>query len=99
MEKEGSGYDLVYANLLASGKPIPKVKDLDGRDIVIVKKQFVSKQVIRLMDKASSEFTIKQRELITHGLLAQQQSYTAIKLSNILTQDKEKGSSSCDGRI
>src|SRR5690606_32536767 len=28
MEKEGSGYDLVYANLLASGKPIPQVKDL-----------------------------------------------------------------------
>jgi ATP-dependent DNA helicase RecG len=99
MEKEGSGYDLVYANLLASGKPIPKVKDLDDRVIVIVKKQFVSKQVIRLMDKASSEFNLKQRELITLGLLAQQQSYTAIELSKILTQDKEQGLRSWLGRL
>lgn len=99
MEKEGSGYDLVYANLLASGKPIPKVKDLDDRVIVIVKKQFVSKQVIRLMDKASSEFNLKQRELITLGLLAQQQSYTAIELSKILTQDKEHGLRSWLGRL
>ncbi|REL39138.1 transcriptional regulator [Rhodohalobacter sp. SW132] len=99
MEKEGSGYDLVYANLLASGKPIPEVKDLDDRVVVIVKKQFVSKQVIRLMDKASSEFNLKQRELITLGLLAQQQSYTAIELSKILTQDKEHGLRSWLGRL
>ena len=91
MEKEGSGYDLVYANLLAAGKPIPIVKDLDDRVVVIVKKQFVSKQVIRLMDRASSEFNLKQRELITLGLLAQQQSYTATELSEILNQNKEKG--------
>ena len=99
MEKEGSGYDLVYANLLASGKPIPEVKDLDDRVVVIVKKQFVSKQVIRLMDKASSEFNLRQRELITLGLLAQQQSYTAIELSKILTQNNDQGLRSWLGRL
>jgi len=99
MEKEGSGYDLVYANLLASGKPIPEVKDLEDRVVVIVKKQFVSKQVIRLMDKASSEFNLRQRELITLGLLAQQQSYTAIELSKILTQNNDQGLRSWLGRL
>jgi ATP-dependent DNA helicase RecG len=91
MEREGSGYDLVYAYLLASGKPIPQVHDLEDRVVVIVKKQFVSKQVIRLMDRASSEFELKQKELITLGLLAQQQSFTATELSKILTQNQEHG--------
>ncbi|MGB3344687.1 MAG: ATP-binding protein [Aequorivita sp.] len=99
MEKEGSGYDLVYAHLLASGKPIPQVKDLDDRVIVIVQKQFVSKQVIRLMDRASSEFNLKQKELITLGLLAQQQSYTATELSKILNQNKEQGLRSWLGKL
>lgn len=99
MEKEGSGYDLVYAHLLASGKPIPQVKDLSDRVIVIVQKQFASKQVIRLMDRAGSEFNLKQKELITLGLLAQQQSYTATELSRILNQSREQGLRSWIGKL
>lgn len=99
MEKEGSGFDLVYANLLSTGKPIPIVKDLDDRVTVIIKKQFISKQVIQLMDKASSEYNLKQRELITLGLLAQQQSYTAIELSITLNQDQEQGLNNWLGRL
>jgi ATP-dependent DNA helicase RecG len=99
MEKEGSGYDLVYAQLLASGKPIPEVKDLDDRVVVVVQKQFVSKQVIRLMDRANSEFNLRQKELITLGLLAQQQSYQATELSKILNQNKEQGLRSWLGKL
>jgi ATP-dependent DNA helicase RecG len=99
MEKEGSGYDLVYANLLASGKPIPEVKDMDDRVIVIVQKQFISKQVIRLMDRASSEFNLKQKELITLGLLAQQQSYNSTELAKILNQNKDQGLRSWLGKL
>jgi ATP-dependent DNA helicase RecG len=43
MEKEGSGYDLVYAKLLGSGKPLPILIETDERVTVIVKKQFVTK--------------------------------------------------------
>lgn len=43
VEKEGSGYDLVYAKLLGSGKPLPILIETDERVTVIVKKQFVSK--------------------------------------------------------
>lgn len=99
MEKEGSGYDLVYAKLLGSGKPLPIVKETDERVIVIVKKQFVSKGVVRLMDKANNEFSLKQKELISLGLLAQQQSYTALEISSILNQNEEVGLRNWLGRL
>jgi len=89
MEKEGSGYDLVYAKLLGVGKPLPIVKETDERVIVIVKKQFISKEVVQLMDRASDEFSLKQKEVISLGLLAQQQSCSAIELSTILNQNDE----------
>ncbi|HBZ25622.1 MAG TPA: transcriptional regulator [Rikenellaceae bacterium] len=99
MEKEGSGYDLVYAKLLGTGKPPPIVKETDERVSVIVKKQFVSKEVVRLMDKASTEFALKQKELISLGLLAQQQSYTALEISRILNQNEEVGLRNWLGRL
>ena len=99
MEKEGSGYDFVYAKLLGLGKPLPVVKETDERVTVIVKKQFVSKEVVRLMDKASNEFQLKQKEVISLGLLAQQQSCSAIELSNILNQDDETGLRNWLGRL
>jgi ATP-dependent DNA helicase RecG len=99
MEKEGSGFDLVYAKLLGSGKPLPIVKETDERVTVIVKKQFVSKEVVRLMDKASNEFSLKQKELISLGLLAQQQSYTAVEISSILNQNEEVGLRNWLGRL
>ncbi|MBL0236026.1 MAG: putative DNA binding domain-containing protein [Saprospiraceae bacterium] len=99
MEKEGSGFDLVYAKLLGSGKPLPIVKDTDERVTVIVKKQFVSKEVVRLLDKASNEFSLKQKEVISLGLLAQQQSYTAVEISNILNQSEEVGLRNWLGRL
>ena len=99
MEKEGSGYDLVYAKLLGTGKPLPIVIENDERVTVIVKKQFVSKEVVRLMDKASTEFFLKQKELISLGLLAQQQSYTALEISGILNQKEEVGLRNWLGRL
>jgi ATP-dependent DNA helicase RecG len=99
MEKEGSGYDLVYAKLLGAGKPLPIVKETDERVTVIVLKQFVSKEVVRLMDKAGNEFALKQKELISLGLLAQQQSYTAIEMASILNQNEEAGLRNWLGRL
>jgi ATP-dependent DNA helicase RecG len=99
MEKEGSGFDLIYANLLGTGKPLPIVKDSADRVTVIVKKQFVSKEVVRLMDRANSEFTLKQRELITLGLLAQAPSISAVELNSLLNQTDESGLRSWLGRL
>ncbi len=51
------------------------------------------------MDKASNEFSLKQKELISLGLLAQQQSYTALEISNILNQNEEVGLRNWLGRL
>jgi len=99
MEKEGSGYDLIYAKLLGSGKPLPIVKETDERVTVIVKKQFVGKEVVHLMDKASGEFQLRQKDIISLGLLAQQQSYSAIELSSVLNQNDETGLRHWIGRL
>jgi ATP-dependent DNA helicase RecG len=99
MEKEGSGYDLVYAKLLGSGKPIPLVSETDERVIVTIIKQFISKDIVRLMDKASSEFMLKQKEIISLGLIAQQQSYSAIEISKLLNQREEVGLRNWLGRL
>jgi ATP-dependent DNA helicase RecG len=99
MEKEGSGYDLVYAKLLGSGKPIPMVKETDERVTVIIRKQFISKEIVRLMDKASSEFTLKQKEIISLGLIAQQQSLSAVEISKLVNQNEEQGLRNWIGKL
>ncbi len=99
MEKEGSGYDLIYAKLLGIGKPIPIVKETDDRVIVSIKKQFVSKEIVKLMDKVSNEFNLKQKEIISLGLLAQHQSLSAVEISSILNQDENDGLRNWLGRL
>ena len=99
MEKEGSGYDLVYEKLLGLGKPLPIVKETDERVVVTVQKHFVSKEVVRLMDKADSEFSLRQKEVISLGLLAQQQSYSAFEMSKVLNQKDETGLRHWLGRL
>lgn len=78
---------------------VPDWQETDERVAVIVKKQFVSKEVVRLMDKASSEFSLKQKEVISLGLLAQQQSFTALEISSILNQNEEVGLRNWLGRL
>ncbi|MDR0681112.1 MAG: putative DNA binding domain-containing protein [Dysgonamonadaceae bacterium] len=88
MESEGSGYDTVYARLLEIGKSLPVVQEDDDSVTVTIKKDFVNRDIIRLMDKAKTEFPLKQKEIITLGLLMQQ-SYSATELSKILNQNEE----------
>ena len=88
MESEGSGYDMVYAKLLEIGKSLPTVYEDDDSVTVVIKKDFVNRDIIRLMDKAKNEFPLKQKEIITLGLLLQRP-YSATELSKILNQDEE----------
>ena len=84
MEKEGSGYDLVYELLLSNGKQIPQVIEGIDRVTVVITKQILNKEVVKLMDKASAEFQLKQKEKIILGLIAQYVSINAISLFSIL---------------
>ncbi len=99
MEREGSGYDLIYAQLLGSGKPVPVVIDGFDRVTVIVQKQFTNKQIVHLMEKANQEFQLRQKEIITLGLVAQHQSLTASALTKLLDLHDENGLRNWIGRL
>jgi ATP-dependent DNA helicase RecG len=99
MEKEGSGYDKVYELLLGNGKEVPNVFEGDDRVVVTIKKQIISNEVLRLMDKASKELQLRQRELITLGLIAQNDGVSAIDLSNMLNVMKQNGLQHWLGRL
>ena len=98
MEKEGSGYDMIYASLLKIGKSLPSVLEDDDSVTVKIAKGFVNREIISLMDKAINEYSLKQKEIITLGLLAQQ-SYSATELSKILNQGEEQSLRNWFGRL
>jgi ATP-dependent DNA helicase RecG len=99
MEKEGSGFDKVYEILLGNAKEIPEVYEGDDRVVVTIKKQITNNDVLKLMDKASKEFSLKQRELITLGIIAQSEGITAIDLSKTLNINKPNGLLHWIGRL
>lgn len=98
MEKEGSGYDMIYAQLLKIGKSLPIVYEDDDSVTVSITKGFVNRDIALFMDRAVHEFSLKQKEIITLGLLAQQ-SYSATELSNILNQGEQQGLRSWIGNL
>jgi len=99
MEKEGSGYDKVYELLLGNGKEVPEVIEADDRVIVVIKKQIISKEVLRLMDKASKELQLRQKEVISLGIIAQNEGVSAIELSKLLSINKPNGLQHWLGRL
>jgi ATP-dependent DNA helicase RecG len=99
MEKEGSGYDKVYELLLGNGKELPIVFEGDDRVVVTIKKRIMSNEVLRLMDKASKEMQLRQRELIALGLIAQNDGISAIDLANLLNVVNSNGVQSWLGRL
>lgn len=84
MEKEGSGYDMMYDELLSIGKHTPKPSQGDDRVTVIVQKRIIKPEIINFMSEADKTFQLTQRERITLGLIAQNESITAIDLTKAL---------------
>lgn len=84
MEREGSGYDLIYDVLLSQGKQIPEVSEGYDRVTVTIYKRIVKPTVIDFISKADETFYLRQRERIALGLIAQHESVTAIQLTKLL---------------
>ena len=80
MECEGSGFDLMYERLLASGRPAPVATEGVDSVCVMVSRRIVKPQVILLIDEADKRFQLSQRERITLGVLAQADGLTAVQL-------------------
>lgn len=84
MEREGSGFDLIYDVLLSSGKLLPKVEEGDDRVVVTIYKRIIKKSIVDFVKKADETFQLKQKERIALGLIAQNESLTAQELLKIL---------------
>lgn len=84
MEREGSGYDMMYETLLANGKPIPKVTEGEDSVSVRVDRRIINEEVIKVMQHADQRYDVKQKQLICLGLIAQHESLTASELIRIL---------------
>lgn len=84
MEKEGSGYDVVYEDLLANGKPAPAPEEREDRVVVTVSKLMVKPEIVHLIKTVSEQYNLTRKEKIAFGLIAQNQSLSALQFSKML---------------
>ena len=84
MEREGSGYDMMYEKLLANGKSVPMVEEGDDWVKVRVERRVISQEVIKVMQYADQSQELKQKQLICLGLIAMHESVTATQLIDLL---------------
>jgi ATP-dependent DNA helicase RecG len=84
MEREGSGYDTIYEDLLSNGKPLPVPEELDDRVNVTVFKSVPKPETVNLINRINEEYQLSQKELIALGLIAQHQALSATDLTKLL---------------
>lgn len=77
MEREGSGYDVMYEEQLMNGKAVPIPRERDDRVIVTVSKLIYNTGVIGLIRKVAEKYHLTRKEKIALGLIAQNHSMTA----------------------
>ena len=84
MEREGSGYDVIYEELLVNGKPLPIAEELDDRVRITIRNAISRPDVVSFINRVQEEFQLTQKEKIALGLIAQHQSLSAVELSRTL---------------
>ena len=99
MEREGSGYDRVYEILLSEGKPLPVVEEGDDRVVVTAYRRIIKPEIIRLIEKANAEYQLRQKEIISLGLIAQSSSLSALELAKRLNIKEPQGIRNWLGRL
>ena len=99
MEREGSGYDLLYEVLLSQGRPLPRLEEGPDRVSVVVQRRIVKPEVIDFLEKAERTFILRQREKIVLGLLAQYEAMTALELAGALDLPEASAVSQWMGRL
>ncbi|MBV5346730.1 putative DNA binding domain-containing protein [bacterium] len=87
MEREGSGFDLIYDRLLSQGRPAPVPEEGIDWVKVTIQRRIVKPEVMRLLTEADARFQLTQRERITLGILAQTEGMTARELGAHLETD------------
>jgi ATP-dependent DNA helicase RecG len=84
MEREGSGIDLLFERLLASGRKVPTIREGADSVHVAVPRRVVQPGIIKLLVGADQRYQLTQRERITLALIAQTESVSAAELAEEL---------------
>lgn len=99
MEREGSGFDLMYERLLVTGRGAPVAEEGVDSVHVTIPRRVVSPAVIRLMADADQRYQLTQRERIALGLLAQGEGLTAADLAARLELEDPRSLRTWLGRL
>lgn len=81
MEREGSGFDLLYDRLLTTGRAPPAVMEGADSTHVTIERRVLHPGVVRLISDADERHQLSQRERIALGLLAQGDGMSAEELA------------------
>lgn len=84
MEKEGSGFDLMYDVQLSQGRAVPVPSEGADSVCVTVGRRVLKPAVVRLIADIDARFQPRRRERITLGLLAASEGLTARELATRL---------------
>ena len=84
LEREGSGFDLMYERLLASGRGAPITSEGTDSVHVVVPRRILHPGVIRFLAEADRKFSLSQREKIALGLLAPTEGLSTAELAERL---------------
>lgn len=80
MEKEGSGFDLLYDRLLSSGRPAPVLEEGQDWVKVTIQRRILKPEVVQLMTEIDVRYQLTQRERITLAALALSEGMVAREL-------------------
>lgn len=99
MEREGSGFDLMYDRMLSQGRPVPVAEEGADWVKVTIQRRIVKPEVMRLIAEADGRFQLTQRERITLGALAQSEGMTARELATLLEAERPDALTPWLGRL
>ncbi|MBV5328419.1 MAG: hypothetical protein JZU65_12430 [Chlorobium sp.] len=99
MEREGSGFDLMYDRLLSQGRPAPIAEEGPDWVKVTIQRRILKPEVLRLIADADERFQLNQRERITFGVLAQTEGLTARELAIALETENTEQMGTWIGRL
>ncbi|MBA3700029.1 MAG: ATP-dependent DNA helicase [Planctomycetes bacterium] len=99
MEREGSGFDLMYATQLAQGKAVPVLREGPDRVEVEITRRVMKPEVVALLTKADEALQLTQRERIALGLLALHDGLTLRDLANHLELEDTAAAATWLGRL
>lgn len=84
MEREGSGFDLMYEVLTSQGRSLPEVREGADRVEVTIPRRVLRPEIIDFLSKAEAELQLNQRERIALGILVQHEALSARELCSVL---------------